>query len=227
MRAVFRTVRILGWALITLGILGGAAVLAAVEIGQGSQKAISEAIKSVGGNSLLVLPGTASTDGVGTLTDADALAIAEECKPAVVGVAPVVRARTQVVYGNRNWVPVCIYGTTAAFLDVRGWNLMLVSVTERTRAIGQRLGAGARPRDILRRFLTEAILLGFASGIISILLGRLGSYLVWRYWRWPIEPSLLVVAAALVASISVGLIFGCYPAWKASRLDPIEALPHE
>jgi ABC-type antimicrobial peptide transport system permease subunit len=407
MRAVIRTVRIVGLALITLGVIGVAAVIAMAEIGQGSKKLIAQRIESMGANNLLVMPGTASMDSVVTLTAADALAIAKECRPAVVGVAPVVRARTQVVYGDRNWVPVFIYGTTPSFLDLRGWNLdsgrsftdqevnggsnvcllgqtlvrelfqgespigevirvnnvpltvigtlegkgagvmigvdqddillapwrtiksriagtseqtanqgpagtagptsvdqilvgidtepqipgairditellrdrhrlrsgqpddfsirdmteisqktrstsqtitwwllidglialvvvgvgiliiMLVSVTERTRAIGLRLAAGARPRDILLQFLTKAILLGFAGGVIGVLLGRLGSYLVWRFWHWPVAPSLPVGVAVLGASISVGLIFGCYPAWKASRLDPIEALPHE
>src|SRR5215472_11855523 len=118
-------------ALTTLGIvIGVAAVIAMMEIGQGSSTAIQQTIKSMGANNLLVRPGTASSGGVSfgsgsviTLTPQDADAILREC-PAVDAVAPVVRARTQVVYGNRNWVPLYIYGTTPSFLDVRDWEDM-------------------------------------------------------------------------------------------------------
>src|SRR5690242_4501985 len=118
-------------ALTTLGIIiGVAAVIAMVGIGQGSKKAVAKTIQSMGANNLLVQPGTASSGGVSfgsgsvkTLTPQDAAAIARECQPAIVSVAPIVRARTQVVYGNRNWVPLYIYGTTPAFLDVRQWDM--------------------------------------------------------------------------------------------------------
>ena len=99
-------------ALTTLGIvIGVAAVIAMMEIGNGSSIAIQRTIASMGANNLLILPGTAASGGVSfgagsvmTLTPGDAEAIAREC-PAVGSVAPAVRARTQVVYGNRNWVP--------------------------------------------------------------------------------------------------------------------------
>src|SRR5437867_5979131 len=115
-------------ALTTLGIvIGVAAVIAMMEIGSGSSLAIQRTIASMGANNLLVMPGTAASGGVSfgagsvlTMTPQDAEAILKEC-PAVASVAPVVRARTQVVYGNRNWVPFYIYGTTAAFLEVRDW----------------------------------------------------------------------------------------------------------
>jgi ABC-type antimicrobial peptide transport system permease subunit len=106
-------------------------------------------------------------------------------------------------------------------------NIMLVSVTERTREIGLRMAVGARARDILRQFLTEAILLCFAGGIIGVVVGRLGSFLVSWKLRWPVEPSVAAVLASLGVSVGVGLLFGYYPAWKASRLDPIEALRYE
>jgi macrolide transport system ATP-binding/permease protein len=117
-------------ALTTLGIvIGVAAVIAMMEIGRGSSSAIQATIASMGANNLLVLPGTASSGGVSfgggsamTLTPQDAEAILNEC-PAVRGAVPVVRARTQVIYGNRNWVPTFIYGTTPAWLDVREWGL--------------------------------------------------------------------------------------------------------
>ena len=435
--------------LTTLGIIiGVAAVIAMMEIGNGSSSAIQETIASMGANNLLIMPGTAASGGVSfgagsvmTLSPQDCEAILREC-PAVSSAAPVVRARTQVVYGNRNWVPLYIYGTTPQFLEVRDWtdlaegepfterdvrngskvcllgqtlahqlfqdespigkevrvknvsfrvvgvlmnkganmmgmdqddillapwttikyrvsgnsatvanqssasaaastavnslndlypnsqvslypvpsdtqaadtplpvrfanvdqimvasqsgeeipaaiqqltgllherhrihagdpddftvrdmtemtkalsktaslmttlllvvalislvvggvgimNIMLVSVTERTHEIGLRMAVGARARDILRQFLMEAILLCLAGGAFGILLGRGCSYLVTKFLQWPTLISLTAIATAVLVSASVGIIFGYYPAWKASRLDPIEALRYE
>ena len=436
-------------ALTTLGIvIGVGAVIAMMEIGSGSSAAIQKSIASMGANNLLIHPGTAASGGVSfgsgsvmTLTPEDAKAILRDC-PAVRTVAPVVRARTQVVYGNRNWVPFFIYGTTPEFLEVRDWtnlaegevftdrdirngnrvcllgqtlvrelfqgdspigkdirinnvsfrvigvlgrkganmmgmdqddiivapwtaikyrvagsplananqssassgnsssvnslsqlypggkaelypvpsatqaadtplpvrftnvdqilvsaqsaaeiplaideitallrerhrissgepddfnirdmtemtkvmtstakmmtnlllcvalislvvggvgimNIMLVSVTERTHEIGLRMAVGARARDILRQFLVEAVLLCLVGGGMGILLGHGGSYLVKLLLHWPIETSPVAIAAAVLVSASVGIIFGYYPARKASRLNPIEALRYE
>jgi ABC-type antimicrobial peptide transport system permease subunit len=431
--------------LTTLGIvIGIGAVIAMMEIGQGSSVAIQKSIASMGANTVLILPGTAASGGVSfgsgsvmTLTPGDYEAILREC-PAVRSAAPVVRARTQVVYGNRNWVPSYIAGTTPSFLHVRSWsvaegdvftdrdvlnankvcllgqttarelfmdempigreirvknvsfrvvgvlaakganmmgsdqddlliapwttikyrvagspmantnqsvsdqtssvnslnqiypgttnlypeqsasqaanhpspvrfthidqilvsaysaaeisdaidqlteilrerhrirtnepddfiirnmtemtrtltstarvmtnlllcvamislvvggvgimNIMLVSVTERTREIGLRMAVGARGRDILRQFLVEAVVLCLVGGGLGIALGRGGSYLVQLILKWPIENSPGAIAAAVVVSATVGMIFGYYPAWRASRLDPIEALRYE
>ena len=111
-------------------IIGVAAVIAMENIGQGSSTAVQQTIKSMGANNLLIMPGTASSGGVSfgsgsiiTLTPDDAEAVGREC-PAVMAVAPIVRARCQVVYGNRNWVPMYIYGTTPEFLEVRDWQEM-------------------------------------------------------------------------------------------------------
>jgi len=434
--------------LTTLGIIiGVGAVIAMMEIGTGSSSAIQKTIASMGANVLLVIPGTAASSGVTfgtgsrtTLTPEDCEAILREC-PAVRNAAPVVWARTQVVYGNRNWVPPTMLGTTPAFLDIRDWanlaegepfterdvlnvnkvcllgqtlarelfqeespigkeiriknvlfrvvgvlsskganmmgsdqddillapwttikyrvtgstlttanqssssgsssslntlsnvypggqpelypersavqaannpmpvrfaninqiltaatsaeeipsaiqqitevlrerhrirpgepddftirdmtemtrtltsttnlmtnlllcvamislvvggvgimNIMLVSVTERTREIGLRMAVGARGRDILRQFLIEAVALCLVGGGLGILLGHGGSYLVWVFLHWPVETSPLAIAAAVLVSAAVGIAFGFYPAWKASRLDPIEALRYE
>jgi ABC-type antimicrobial peptide transport system permease subunit len=106
-------------------------------------------------------------------------------------------------------------------------NIMLVSVTERTREIGLRMAVGARAKDILRQFLIEAIVLCMAGGLLGILLGCGGSYLVTYFLRWPTETSVAAIVASVIVSASVGIIFGYYPAWKASRLDPIEALRYE
>jgi ABC-type antimicrobial peptide transport system permease subunit len=472
MRFFYRTLKmalhalrrnILRSALTTLGIvIGVAAVIAMMEIGQGSSRAIKQTISSMGANNLLVMPGTASSGGVSfgmgsvlTLTPQDGEAILRDC-PSVDAVAPVVRARTQVVYGSRNWVPMYIYGTTPAFLDVRDWtdlaegeaftdrdvrngskvcvlgetlvrelfqgqsplgkevrvqnvsfrvigvlarkganmmgmdqddillapwttikyrvagvsastgnqsagstgttattsnnsgvgvtiqvnslsqlypvsnmqsqlypqqaanevadtpqpirftnvdqvmaravsdrdiptainemtallrerhrihpgqpddfsirdmtemtralsqtsqlmgilllvvacislvvggvgimNIMLVSVTERTREIGLRMAVGARARDILRQFLFESVLLCLLGGAMGIVFGRGFSLLVRALLHWPTELSLPAIVAAVAVSAAVGIVFGYYPAWKASRLDPIEALRYE
>src|SRR5262249_12887418 len=106
-------------------------------------------------------------------------------------------------------------------------NIMLVSVTERTREIGLRMAVGARARDILRQFLVEAGVVCLTGGAIGILFGRGGSMLVRQLLHWPTEISLPAILAAVIVSASVGIIFGYYPAWKASRLDPIEALRYE
>ena len=106
-------------------------------------------------------------------------------------------------------------------------NIMLVSVTERTREIGLRMAVGARGRDILRQFLVEAVVLCLAGGVLGIVLGHGGSYLVRLVMRWPVATSIGAIVAAVAVSASVGIIFGYYPAWKASRLDPIDALRYE
>jgi ABC-type antimicrobial peptide transport system permease subunit len=459
MRSLYRTLKmafralrrnVLRSALTTLGIvIGVAAVIAMTEIGQGSNRSVQRIIKNMGANNLLIQPGTATSGGVSfgsgsvfTLTPQDGEAIVRYC-PAVAAVAPIVRTRTQVVYGNRNWVPLYIYGTTPDFLDVRDWtdleegeaftrqdvrngnrvcllgqtivrelfgdesplgkevrvqnvslrvvgvlslkganmmgldqddillapwttikyrisnstlsnlnqssavvvdttqkvntlstlypgsttglypalsptqaadtplpvrftsvdqllckatstpeiknairqitqllherhrikpgmpndfsvrdmtemnkalgstsetmmrsllfvalvslvvggvgimNIMLVSVTERTREIGLRMAVGARARDILRQFLIEAIVLCVLGGLIGILLGRGVAVLVRTVLRWPTEISVLAMVVAVLVSAAVGVVFGYYPAWKASRLDPIDALRYE
>ncbi len=112
-------------------------------------------------------------------------------------------------------------------------NIMLVSVTERTREIGIRLAVGARSRDILRQFLLEAVVLSLLGGALGVALG-IGAVaaLTWvantfSSTHWPLSISLEAIAVALAFSASVGVFFGYYPARKASRLDPIESLRYE
>jgi ABC-type antimicrobial peptide transport system permease subunit len=106
-------------------------------------------------------------------------------------------------------------------------NIMLVSVTERTKEIGLRMAVGARARDILTQFLIEALLLCLIGGAAGIVLGHFASWMVTRFLAWPTIVSPSAILAALGVCVAVGLIFGYYPAWKASRLDPIEALRYE
>jgi ABC-type antimicrobial peptide transport system permease subunit len=106
-------------------------------------------------------------------------------------------------------------------------NIMLVSVTERTREIGIRMAVGARGRDILRQFLIEAVVLCLAGGTVGILLGRGASVAITALLHWPTLLSLPAIIASVAVSCTVGIVFGFYPAWKASRLDPIEALRYE
>jgi len=436
-------------ALTTLGIvIGVAAVITMVEIGNGAKVAIQRTMVSMGANTLVILPGAITTAGVNngagtmmTLTPQDKDAILKECS-SVLWAAPIVRARAQVVYGNRNWVPTYVYGTTPSFLDIRDWtemnegeaftehevlnsskvclvgqtivrevfagrspigkhvrirnvdfkvigvlskkganlmgmdqddivlapwttvkyrvvasalsggnqsstgnastsevntlnmiypelqqnlyyvpttteqtdttqqmrfpnvdqiltaapsadqvapaiqqissllrqrhrlrntdpddfnvrdmteitktmsstaemmtklllcvamislvvggigimNIMLVSVTERTREIGLRMAVGAEPGDILRHFLTEAVILCLLGGTMGIIIGRGSSYVVSMVLRWPTAVSVGAILAAVLVSASVGIAFGFYPAYKASKLDPIEALRYE
>jgi ABC-type antimicrobial peptide transport system permease subunit len=106
-------------------------------------------------------------------------------------------------------------------------NIMLVSVTERTREIGLRMAIGARGGDILDQFLVEAVVLCLAGGALGIALGRGSSILVRELLEWPTELAPGAMIASVFVSLTVGLVFGFYPAWKASRLDPITALRFE
>jgi putative ABC transport system permease protein len=106
-------------------------------------------------------------------------------------------------------------------------NIMLVSVTERTREIGLRMAVGARGRDILKQFLVEAVTLSMIGGAFGILLGIGTSFAVGEFANWRTEITPQAIALAVGFSAAVGVFFGFYPARKASRLLPIEALRYE
>ena len=106
-------------------------------------------------------------------------------------------------------------------------NIMLVSVTERTREIGIRMAVGAHGSDILLQFLTEAVTLSIIGGVIGIGTGIGASKLIEAWRHWPVATPLLWILAAFVVSGAVGVFFGFYPARKASKLDPIDALRYE
>ena len=121
-------------------------------------------------------------------------------------------------------------GIAAVSLLVGGigiMNIMLVSVTERIREIGIRKAIGARKEEILSLFLIEAVMLSLSGGLIGILVGCLASKLMAKFSGWTATITLSSIILSFVFSIAIGLFFGVYPAYKASGLNPIEALRHE
>jgi len=106
-------------------------------------------------------------------------------------------------------------------------NIMLVSVTERTREIGIRTAVGARARDILWQFLMEALVLSLIGGILGVFVGILASRVIAQYFHWPMLLSLSTLLLSFLFAAGVGIFFGLYPACKAAQLDPIEALRYE
>jgi putative ABC transport system permease protein len=106
-------------------------------------------------------------------------------------------------------------------------NIMLVSVTERTREIGIRLAIGATESDVQRQFLTEAVVISLIGGALGILIGLVASYVISTTVGWPILVSPTAIAGSAAVSMAVGIFFGFYPAQKAAQLDPIDALRYE
>jgi putative ABC transport system permease protein len=106
-------------------------------------------------------------------------------------------------------------------------NIMLVSVTERTREIGIRMAIGARERDVLTQFLVEAVMMSALGGVAGIAIGLVASAIAVTFFEVPFVPSLSIMLIAFVFSAAIGVAFGYFPARRAARLDPIEALRHE
>ncbi|MDR7537803.1 MAG: ABC transporter permease [Armatimonadota bacterium] len=136
----------------------------------------------------------------------------------------------QTLTGVAQTMTLLLGGIAAVSLIVGGigiMNIMLVSVTERTREIGIRKAVGARRQDILLQFLVESVALSVTGGLVGIGLGVLGSWLISRFAGWATLLSPQAVGLAFGFALAVGVFFGLYPAQRASRLDPIEALRHE
>jgi len=145
------------------------------------------------------------------------------------------RVRSQLdiasVAGSTSGIMTVLLGAIASVSLIVGgigiMNIMLVSVTERTREIGIRMAVGAKGRDILTQFLVESVVLCLIGGLIGIALGVLSSQLISELLHWPIFISGSAVALSFFFAAFVGVFFGFYPARKASLLDPIEALRYE
>lgn len=139
-----------------------------------------------------------------------------------------------IITGTMTMLLAAIAGISLMVGGVGIMNIMLVSVTERTREIGIRMAVGARPRDILWQFLVESVVLSMIGGVIGIALGigaaaglTMTINMLTSGRPWPIVISYMTALGALAFSALVGIGFGYYPAWRASRLDPIDALRYE
>ena len=134
------------------------------------------------------------------------------------------RRRTQYIF---NIVMICIAGISLLVGGIGIMNIMLATVLERTREIGIRRAIGARQADIIRQFLTEAVLISILGGAIGIAFGFGLSWIIATAAGWSTIVTATSVAVAFGVSVGIGLLFGSYPAMQAARLDPIEAIRYE
>ena len=121
----------------------------------------------------------------------------------------------------------CIAGVSLLVGGIGIMNIMLVSVTERTREIGIRMAIGARSSAVRSQFLIESVVLSLTGGLFGILLGVAASLAIPRILGWPTLISTMAIIGSVIFSVAVGIFFGYYPARKAASLDPIEALRYE
>jgi putative ABC transport system permease protein len=134
------------------------------------------------------------------------------------------RRRTQYIFSI---VMICIAGISLLVGGIGIMNIMLATVLERTREIGIRRAIGARQADIIRQFLTEAVLISILGGVIGIAFGFTLSWIIATAAGWSTIVTTTSIAVAFGVSVGIGLLFGSYPAMQAARLDPIEAIRYE
>jgi putative ABC transport system permease protein len=134
------------------------------------------------------------------------------------------RRRTQSIF---NIVMICIAGISLLVGGIGIMNIMLATVLERTREIGIRRAIGARQSDIVRQFLTEAVLISILGGLIGIAFGFTLSRIIATAAGWSTVVTMSSIAIAFGVSVFIGLLFGIYPAVQAAKLDPIEAIRYE
>jgi putative ABC transport system permease protein len=134
------------------------------------------------------------------------------------------RQQTQMIFSV---VMICIAGISLLVGGIGIMNIMLATVLERTREIGVRRAIGARQSDIIRQFLTEAVLISIVGGLIGLAFGFSLSRVIATLAGWSTEVTTGSIAVAFGVSVSIGLLFGIYPAVQAARLDPIEAIRYE
>jgi putative ABC transport system permease protein len=132
--------------------------------------------------------------------------------------------RTQTIF---TYVMVAIAGISLLVGGIGIMNIVLATVMERTREIGIRRATGARRFDIVRQFLTESVLISVGGGLVGIGCGYCLAFLIARTAEWKTVVTIPSVAIAFGVSVAVGVVFGIYPALKAARVDPIQALRYE
>src|SRR5438093_12664057 len=227
-------------ALTMLGIIiGVGAVIAMVSLGQGAQAMVQDQINGMGSNMMMIMPGNTFFGGASlgagaasTLTEEDVQAMVREIQPGqtddflVRSLTDVAQASAQVT----TLMTVLLGSIAAISLIVGGigiMNIMLVSVTERTREIGIRMAVGARPNTIRPQFFNESLVLSLAGGAVCVVIGGTLATLVSRVLGWPTLVSALSVLISFAFATAIGIFFGYYPAHKAAALDPIDALRYE
>lgn len=135
------------------------------------------------------------------------------------------------IFGSISKVLTILLGSIASISLLVGgigiMNIMLVSVTERTKEIGIRLAVGAKSKDVLMQFMIEAMFISFVGGIIGVGLGTFVSVLVAKFGGWPVTVTIYSIALSFLFAAVIGVFFGWYPARKAARLNPIDALRYE
>jgi putative ABC transport system permease protein len=134
------------------------------------------------------------------------------------------KKQTQAIF---NIVMICIAGISLLVGGIGIMNIMLATVLERTREIGIRRAIGARQADILRQFLSEAVLISIAGGLVGIGFGVALSQVIATAAGWATAVTVSSIAVAFGVSVFIGLLFGIYPAVQAAKLDPIEAIRYE